>query len=79
MNEPTDEIIAAYADECALLDAPVVDLEWQLALGGVVWTLRALRWVLEEGIHVVPEATGWIDELVERAGTATGTLRASMD
>jgi Ser/Thr protein kinase RdoA (MazF antagonist) len=75
-GEPADRIITAYADECTLLGAPVADLEWQLALGGVVWTIRALRWVLEEGIHVVPDAGTWIDELVERAGNATGDLRA---
>jgi len=75
-GEPADGIVAAYADECALLGAPVADLQWQLALGGVVWTLRALRWVLEEGIHVVPEAVTWLDELVERAAHTTGTLRA---
>ena len=68
---PTDAIVAAYADECA----PMADLEWQLALGGTVWTLRALRWVLEEGVHVVPDAKTWIDELVERAGHVTATLR----
>ncbi|MFG1605079.1 phosphotransferase [Actinoplanes sp. NPDC049265] len=68
---PVGDIVAAYADE-----APsTVDLEWQLALGGVAWTLRALRWVLEEGIHVVPESTTWIDELVERAGNVTADLR----
>ncbi len=74
---PGDEIIDAYADECALLGVPAVDLRWQLALGGMVWTLRALRWVLEEGIHVVPEASTWIDELVERAADAAAGLRAS--
>jgi hypothetical protein len=74
IGEPADGIIAAYADECA----PVADLPWQLALGGVVWTIRALRWVLEEGIHVVPESRTWIDELVERAGNTTADLRASM-
>ncbi|MEV6633572.1 phosphotransferase [Actinoplanes sp. NPDC051470] len=75
--KPADELIAAYADECARLGAPAADLRWQLALGGVVWTLRALRWVLEEGIHVVPEMLTWIDELVERAGNVTEELRAA--
>ncbi len=70
----TDGIAAAYADEWALLGQPITDLDWQLALGGVVWTLKALRWVLEEGIHAVPEAITWIDELVERAGNVTKTL-----
>lgn len=75
--KPADELIAAYADECARLGAPAADLRWQLALGGVVWTLRALRWVLEEGIHVVPEMLTWIDELVERAGNVSEELRAA--
>jgi Ser/Thr protein kinase RdoA (MazF antagonist) len=74
IGEPADGIIDAYADECALIGAPVTDLEWQLALGAVVWTLRALRWVLEEGIYVVPDAINWIDELVERAGRVTDNL-----
>lgn len=39
-----------------------------------MWTLRALRWVLEEGIHVAPEMLTWVDELVERAGRTTGEL-----
>lgn len=74
IGEPADGIVAAYGDECAVIGAPVVNLEWQLAFGGVVWTLRALRWVLEEGIHVVPDAITWIDELVERAGNVIDNL-----
>ncbi|WP_345629723.1 phosphotransferase [Rugosimonospora acidiphila] len=74
VGEPPDGIVAGYADECALIGTPVTDLEWQLALGGLVWTLRALRWVLEEGIHVVPAAITWLDELVQRAGNVTDNL-----
>jgi Ser/Thr protein kinase RdoA (MazF antagonist) len=77
IGEPTDAVVAAYADECARLGAPVQDLRWQLALGGMVWTLRALRWVLEEGVHVVPDAISWIDELVARAGNTARDLRAA--
>lgn len=45
-----------------------------------VWTVRALRWVLEEGVHVVPESATWIDELVGRAGAVTDELaRLSRD
>jgi Ser/Thr protein kinase RdoA (MazF antagonist) len=74
IGEPADGIVAAYADEWAIIGAPAVDLEWQLAVGGVVWTLRALRWVLEEGVHVTSDAVTWIDELVERASNVTGNL-----
>jgi streptomycin 6-kinase len=39
----------------------------QLVTGGLCWTLIALRWVVEEGVRAVPEAGGWIDELVAEA------------
>jgi len=39
----------------------------QMVTGGLCWTLIALRWVVEEGIHAVPESADWIDELVADA------------
>jgi hypothetical protein len=39
----------------------------QLVTGGLCWTLMALRWVVEEGVHAVPESAGWIGELVTDA------------
>ena len=39
----------------------------QMLTGGLCWTMLALRWVVEEGIHAVPESAGWIDELVDEA------------
>lgn len=43
----------------------------QMATGGLCWTLPALRWVVEEGLRVVPESAEWIDELVGGARAAT--------
>jgi hypothetical protein len=36
----------------------------QLVTGGLCWTMIALRWVVETGVHAVPVSRGWIDELV---------------
>jgi len=36
----------------------------QLVTGGLCWTMNALRWVVETGVHAVPESREWIDELV---------------
>ena len=36
----------------------------QLVTGGLCWTMSALRWVVEIGVHVVPVSRTWIDELV---------------
>jgi hypothetical protein len=51
-----------------------VDLDWQLAVGGLVWTLRGLRWVLEEGIREAPVTATWIDGLVGEAQELTAAL-----
>jgi streptomycin 6-kinase len=36
----------------------------QLVTGGLCWTMNALRWVVETGVHTVPVSREWIDELV---------------
>lgn len=36
----------------------------QLVTGGLCWTMHALRWVVETGVHAVPVPREWIDELV---------------
>jgi hypothetical protein len=35
-----------------------------LVTGGLCWTMHALRWVVETGVHSVPVSAAWIDELV---------------
>jgi hypothetical protein len=35
-----------------------------LVTGGLCWTMSALRWVVEIGVHAVPVSRRWIDELV---------------
>ncbi len=42
-----------------------VALEWQIALGGICWLLTALRWVLDEGVQIIPEADQWIPGLLQ--------------
>ena len=50
-----------FAEESGTSPAAVRD---RMVTGGLCWTTVALCWVLEEGIHVVPESADWIDELV---------------
>jgi streptomycin 6-kinase len=35
-----------------------------LVTGGLCWTVTALRWVVEVGVHAVPVPLEWIDDLV---------------
>ena len=52
----------------------------QLVTGGLCWTMNALRWVVETGVHAVPVSRDWIDELVtdlrELAGLSPSAGRA---
>jgi predicted O-methyltransferase YrrM len=52
---------ALFAYETGTDPRIVID---QLVTGGLCWTMRALRWVVEAGVHAVPVSRGWIDELV---------------
>ncbi len=71
LGYPTAPLVDAYIGAGG--DA-TGSIDRQLAVGGVIWTLRALRWVLEEGIHVTSDAITWVDELVQRARRETDRL-----
>jgi streptomycin 6-kinase len=47
----------------------------QLVTGGLCWTLTTLRWLVEEGVHAVPESRNWIDELVTECRQLAGAGR----
>jgi hypothetical protein len=56
-----DALPALFARQAGVDPRTVTD---QLVTGGLCWTLTALRWVVETGVHAVPVSRGWIDELV---------------
>lgn len=55
-----DDLIGVFARTAGADPASVFD---QMMLGGLCWTLLALRWVVQEGIGVVPESADWVDGL----------------
>jgi hypothetical protein len=55
------ELPAVFARETGGGITTVAD---QLVTGRMCWAVMALRWVVTEGVHEVPESKGWIDELV---------------
>ncbi|HWS34686.1 MAG TPA: phosphotransferase [Actinoplanes sp.] len=56
-----DALPALFAHEAGTDPRIVID---QMVTGGLCWTMSALRWVVETGVHAVPVSRGWIDELV---------------
>jgi streptomycin 6-kinase len=56
-----DALPQLFARETGTDLATVTD---QLLTGGLCWTMSALRWVVETGVHAVPVSRTWIDELV---------------
>ncbi|HEX8631167.1 MAG TPA: phosphotransferase [Catenuloplanes sp.] len=57
----TATLPGVFAEAAGVEPARVAD---QLVTGGLCWTLTALRWVVEEGLHAVPVSRDWIDGLV---------------
>jgi aminoglycoside/choline kinase family phosphotransferase len=56
-----DALAQLFAHEAGADPRTVTD---QLVTGGLCWTMNALRWVVETGVHAVPVSRAWIDELV---------------
>ena len=56
-----DALPALFAHEVGTDPQIVID---QMVTGGLCWTMSALRWVAETGVHAVPVSREWIDELV---------------
>ncbi|PYZ96508.1 hypothetical protein CR205_12380 [Alteribacter lacisalsi] len=51
-----------------------VDLDWQITLGGVLWTTRMLDWTLRYGIDAMPIAKEWVPEMVSDLAELTGKI-----
>ncbi|MFG1761097.1 phosphotransferase [Micromonospora echinofusca] len=56
-----DALPALFAHEA---DTDLQTVTDQLLTGGLCWTMNALRWVVETGVHAVPVSREWVDELV---------------
>jgi hypothetical protein len=57
-----DLLVTRY---CAAAGADRELVERQVLIGGCGFSLRALAWVIEEGVHTVPSSKDWIDPLLE--------------
>ncbi len=68
-----NDLLAWYAADQGV----VVDefLQRQFDIGGLCWTLDALRWIVEEGVRTVPESIRWLDDLVGELHSVTGAIR----
>ena len=56
-----DALVEVFAQAAGSDPASVHD---QMMIGGLCWTMIALRWVVEVGVHAVPISAEWVDELV---------------
>src|SRR5699024_7456330 len=61
-NIPSRDLIEAY---CEGLDKRLVmDIEWQIKIGGMCWAIYALRNLIDFGIDAIPDAKEWLPGLV---------------
>ncbi|UUI03527.1 aminoglycoside phosphotransferase family protein [Oceanobacillus jeddahense] len=56
------DLIHAYYEQTA--DSVPDDIEWQINMGGICWTIHALRQLFYYGVEAIPIAREWIPELV---------------
>jgi phosphotransferase family enzyme len=49
-------------------------LQREFDIGGLCWTLDALRWIVEEGVRTVPDSIRWLDDLLAELHTVSAPL-----
>ena len=57
-----DDLIGAYFEETDGYGAH--DIEWQVTMGGICWTIHMLRQLLDYGVEAIPIAHEWIPEMI---------------
>ncbi|MCF6409112.1 aminoglycoside phosphotransferase family protein [Pseudalkalibacillus salsuginis] len=68
---PTD-LITAF---CENIDENWAhDIEWQINIGGICWTIHVVRWLLDYGLKAIPIASEWIPDLVLDIGNLVEDL-----
>ncbi|ADB34529.1 aminoglycoside phosphotransferase [Kribbella flavida DSM 17836] len=72
LGHDREPLINRYC-EAAAADPELV--HHQTLLGGCTFVLRALSWVVEEGVHTVPSSTDWIAPLATELEDLLGNLR----
>jgi hypothetical protein len=71
IGHQAEPIVARYID-AAGTDPSLV--RRQLAVGGIAFILRALTWVVEEGVRTVPSSSEWIEPLLAELDDVTKDL-----
>jgi thiamine kinase-like enzyme len=56
------DLIYAYSEE--MDDSLSNDIEWQINMGGICWTIHVLRQLFDYGIEAIPVAREWVPELI---------------
>ena len=52
-------LIEAYFSEADDALEPAFH-QWQVAFGGLCWSVRMLRWTVDQGVRIIPGAEAWI-------------------
>ncbi|GAA0961222.1 hypothetical protein GCM10009554_77350 [Kribbella koreensis] len=72
VGHQAEPIVARYVD-AAGADPSLV--QRQLSVGGIAFVLRALTWVVEEGVRTVPSSREWIEPLLAELDDVVKGLR----
>ncbi|MFB5660378.1 hypothetical protein ACE4RR_00960 [Alteribacillus sp. HJP-4] len=61
-NITSTDLIHAYCEE--IDDTWSNDIEWQINIGGICWTIHLLRQLLDYGVKAITAAREWIPDLI---------------
>ncbi|WP_270180884.1 phosphotransferase family protein [Alkalihalobacillus sp. CinArs1] len=66
------EVIDAYRNN--VTEELAIDLDWQITMGGICWTIYMLRWLIDYGVDAIPEAKDWVPDMVNELERLLETL-----
>ncbi|MFD1677941.1 phosphotransferase family protein [Alicyclobacillus fodiniaquatilis] len=70
-----NDIVTAYCRSVGDTLGNKDTLPWRIYLGGVCWSVQAIRWVLTQGVHFIPGSEAWIPDMIQDLQSALADLR----
>jgi len=60
-NLTREDILSAFLEGT---DLTIDHLHWQMRIGGLCWLIKTLRWLVYDGIDIIPGSDAWIPDLL---------------
>ena len=73
-----DQVLEAYRDATEAGTESDEELAWQVSVGGACWAIRALWWLVDNGVEaVIPGSRTWVPSLISDIEKSVDELEAN--